>query len=98
MPEREDIAVNSTTEILVDDPAAIQTMRGQIDALDAAIARLVAERVQLSHRVQAARMNAGGTRFELGRERDILAGYRKALGSDGPALAESVLRVCRGPR
>jgi chorismate mutase len=88
--------LTSPGSVVVDDPAAIETLRGQIDAVDTAIARLVAERVQLSHRVQTARMNAGGTRVELGRERTILAGYRAALGADGPALAEAVLRVCRG--
>jgi chorismate mutase len=43
-------------------------------------------------------MNAGGTRVELGRERVILETYRSALGSHGPALADSVLQVCRGAR
>ena len=83
---------------IVDDPAAIDTLRGQIDALDTAISRLVAERAQLSRRIQAARMNAGGTRVELGRERAILDHYRGVLGSDGAALGEAVLRVCRGVR
>jgi len=78
------------------DPSVIGTMRGQIDALDTAIARLVAERAQLSRHIQAARMDAGGTRVELGRERAILGRYRSRLGSEGGALAEAVLRVCRG--
>jgi chorismate mutase len=95
--------VNSTTglthpEVVVDDPSAIDTLRGQIDALDTAIARLVNERTQLSARIQTARMNAGGTRVELGRERMILDHYRRELGTDGAALAEAVLRVCRGSR
>jgi chorismate mutase len=97
--------VNSTVEpaddvttAIVDDPSAIDTLRGQIDALDTAVSRLVSERAQLSRRIQAARMNAGGTRVELGRERAILDHYREALGSDGPSLAEAVLRVCRGAR
>ena len=78
--------------------AAIPVLRGQIDALDEAIVRLVAERARLSARVQAARMNAGGTRVELGRERVILDTYRAALGPQGPALADAVLQVCRGTR
>jgi chorismate mutase len=99
--------VNSTTELnpaadattaIVDDPAAIDTLRGQIDALDTAISRLVAERAHLSRRIQSARINAGGTRVELGRERAILDHYRGALGADGASLAEAVLRVCRGAR
>ena len=74
----------------------IPVLRAQIDALDEAIVRLVAERGRLSTRIQTARMNAGGTRVELGRERVILETYRTALGAHGPALADSVLQVCRG--
>jgi chorismate mutase len=81
-----------------DAAAAIPVLRAQIDALDEAIVRLVAERAKLSHRIQTARMNAGGTRVELGRERVILETYRSALGQHGPALADSVLQVCRGRR
>ena len=76
----------------------IETLRGQIDALDTAIARLVAERAQLSRRIQAARMNAGGTRIELGRERAIIDHYRSALGAEGAPVGEAVLRACRGVR
>jgi chorismate mutase len=78
--------------------AAIPVLRAQIDALDEAIVRLVAERARLSRRIQTARMNAGGTRVELGRERVILQTYRSALGAHGPGLADSVLQVCRGTR
>ena len=73
-------------------------LRAQIDAMDSAITRLVAERAALSARVQRARMNAGGTRVQLGRERVILDRYREALGQHGPALADAVLQVCRGSR
>ncbi|MCW2647901.1 MAG: chorismate mutase [Pseudonocardiales bacterium] len=85
-----------TTDIVGDD--AVGTLRGQIDSLDAAIVRLVAERARLSSRIQTARMNAGGTRVELGRERVILDTYRAGLGPHGPQLADSVLQVCRGTR
>ena len=64
--------------------------------MDEAITRLVAERAKLSPAIQTARMNAGGTRVELGRERVILDTYRAALGPNGPALADAVLQVCRG--
>jgi chorismate mutase len=77
---------------------AIPVLRTQIDAMDEAILRLVAERAKLSRRIQLARMNAGGTRVELGRERVILDAYRQALGPQGPALADAVLQVCRGTR
>jgi chorismate mutase len=81
-----------------DTADTIPVLRSQIDALDEAIVRLVAERARLSRRIQSARMNSGGTRVELGRERVILETYRTALGQHGPALADSVLQVCRGAR
>jgi chorismate mutase len=75
----------------------IPLLRTQIDAIDAGIARLVAERARLSARVQSARIASGGVRVELGRERLVLAGYKEALGDDGVALGAAVLRLCRGP-
>ena len=75
----------------------IPLLRTQIDAIDAGIARLVAERARLSARIQSARIAAGGVRVELGRERLVLAGYRNSLGDDGVPLANAVLRLCRGP-
>jgi chorismate mutase len=75
----------------------IPLLRTQIDAIDAGIARLVAERARLSARVQSARIAAGGVRVELGRERLVLAGYRDNLGDDGVPLGSAVLRLCRGP-
>ena len=80
------------TPVQVDDPATVETLRGQIDALDAAITRLVAERAQLSRRIQTARMNAGGTRVELGRERAIVDHYR----APWAALARRWPRQCCG--
>ena len=74
----------------------IPLLRTQIDAIDAGIARLVAERARLSARVQTARIAAGGVRVELGRERRVLEGYRDTLGDDGVPLGNAVLRLCRG--
>jgi chorismate mutase len=76
----------------------IPVLREQIDALDEAIIRLVAERIRVSQRIQTARMNSGGARVELGRERVVLGAYRDGLGPAGPTLAEAVLQVCRGAR
>ena len=84
-------------EIAVDAPEAIPVLRTQIDSIDQAIARLIAERVRLSRRIQSARIAAGGVRIELGRERVIHDRYRSALGEGGGALAEAILRTCRGP-
>jgi chorismate mutase len=75
----------------------IPLLRTQIDAIDAGIARLVAERARLSARIQAARIASGGVRVELGRERRVLDGYRETLGEDGVPLGSAVLRLCRGP-
>jgi chorismate mutase len=75
----------------------IPLLRTQIDAIDAGIARLVAERARLSARIQSARIAAGGVRVELGRERLVLEGYRDTLGEDGVPLGSAVLRLCRGP-
>ena len=78
--------------------AAIPVLREQIDALDEAIIRLVNERARVSRRIQTARINAGGTRVELGRERVVHNTYRDGLGPDGPQLADALLQVCRGTR
>ena len=83
---------------VADSVTEIDTLRGQIDALDTAIARLVGERAALSQRIQTARINAGGTRIELGRERAILDHYRASLGPAGAGVADAVLRACRGAR
>ena len=94
--------MTTTDELAAVDAAqaadSIPVLRGQIDSLDEAIIRLVAERARLSTRIQTARMNAGGTRVELGRERVILDAYRSGLGQDGPSVADAVLQVCRGRR
>lgn len=89
-------AVNPETD--TDTVDAIPMLREQIDALDAALIALMSERARVSRRIQTARMNAGGTRVELGRERTLMATYRAGLGPEGITLAEAVLRVCRGGR
>ena len=81
-----------------DAQATIPVLRVQIDALDEAIIRLVSERARVSRRIQTARINGGGTRVELGRERVVHATYRDGLGPDGPQLADALLQVCRGVR
>jgi chorismate mutase len=92
------MATAAEEQQLSDNAADIAALRSQIDALDSAITRLVAERIRLSRRIQTARMNAGGTRIELGRERAVLDRYRDVLGLDGAMLGDAVLRVCRGAR
>ena len=93
------ITVANESGVASDDgEQTIGMLREQIDALDGALLHIVAERVRVSQRIQTARMNAGGTRVELGRERVVLDAYRQALGADGGTLADAVLRICRGTR
>jgi chorismate mutase len=75
---------------------AIPSLRTQIDELDARIISLINERAALSKQVQAHRIADGGMRLELGREREIMQTYRSALGEPGTALADAILRTCRG--
>jgi chorismate mutase len=96
--EADDMAVTQETPTDPESAETIPILRDQIDAIDTAIAQLVAERVRLSRRIQTVRLNSGGTRVQLGRERVILDRYRAALGPDGPVLGEAVLRVSRGVR
>ncbi|HZY77264.1 MAG TPA: chorismate mutase [Jatrophihabitantaceae bacterium] len=91
-------STDSSAAATPDSPDLIPVLRGQIDALDAAIINLVAERARLSARIQTARINGGGARVELGRERVIMDAYRTGLGHNGPHLADAVLQVCRGER
>lgn len=79
-----------------DTPDAIPGLRARIDEIDATVVSLMAERAALSSRVQAARVGAGGVRVELGRERSVREVYRDGLGEDGTALADAILRLCRG--
>jgi chorismate mutase len=88
--------MSATASLGSTDTGTIPMLREQIDALDAAIIRLVSERARVSRRIQNARVSAGGTRVELGRERVVHATYRSGLGQDGPQLADALLTVCRG--
>ena len=87
----------SAAAAAIGEAELIPLLRTQIDAIDAGIARLVAERARLSARIQSARIASGGVRVELGRERRVLDGYRETLGEDGVPLGNAVLRLCRGP-
>jgi chorismate mutase len=94
-------ALQTTTPAVATNPDTdaaelIPVLREQIDALDEALLRIVAERARVSRRIQAARISSGGARVELGRERVVHAAYREALGEDGPELAAAVLHLCRG--
>ncbi|MGI8869903.1 MAG: chorismate mutase [Mycobacteriales bacterium] len=90
---KRDLGTNTATG-RSDDP--ILDLRERIDGLDAEIVRLVNERATLSALVQRRRMTAGGVRLELSREREIMARYGADLGPSGTAIADAILRACRG--
>ncbi|URN12977.1 chorismate mutase [Streptomyces radiopugnans] len=70
--------------------------RERIDELDRRIIRLVRERMEVSARIQQARIGAGGRRVNLSREMEILTRYRERLGLPGTSLAMTLLELCRG--
>lgn len=78
-----------------DGAADLDSLRAEIDSLDAEILRLVKRRVEVSRAIGAARMAAGGTRIVYNREMDVLARYRE-LGPEGRQLAMALLNLGRG--
>jgi chorismate mutase len=79
------------------EPAGLDALRAGVDQLDRDLQALVARRRELSNRIQALRLGRGGDRYDAGREQEVIDAYVAALGPEGAALAEAVLRVCRGP-
>ncbi len=76
--------------------ALIDGLRTDITDIDGQILALVARRIELSGKVGALRMAAGGTRLSLSREQVIVDRFTTALGADGTALAMLLLRAGRG--
>ena len=74
----------------------IAELRGEIDACDEEIIRLVQRRLAVSQEIGELRRAAGGTRLSLSREQQILSRFRAALGPDGAALGMMLLRQGRG--
>ena len=89
-------ALATTAGDQADLESLVTALRARIDDLDRNLLRQVEERRELSRRIQAARVAAGGVRIELSREREIHDTYAHVLGRDGTALATAVLRSCRG--
>lgn len=73
----------------------IDALRTEIDELDQEILRLVARRSEVSQKIGAARLAAGGTRIVYNREMAVLAHYGQ-LGPEGRELALLLLRLGRG--
>ena len=75
--------------------AEIHDLRIEIDHLDNEILRLVRRRSEVSRRIGAARLAAGGTRIVYNREMAVLGHYGE-LGQEGRELALLLLRLGRG--
>ena len=74
----------------------IADLRVEIDRLDSEILALVKRRTQVSQRIGAARMAAGGPRIVYSREMTVLQRFRD-LGPEGRELGMLLLRLGRGP-
>jgi len=75
--------------------AEIADLRVEIDRLDSEILRLVKRRSEVSQRIGAARMAAGGPRIVYSREMTVLQRFRD-LGPEGRELGMLLLRLGRG--
>jgi chorismate mutase len=79
------------TEQLID----IDSLRKEIDRLDAEILAAVKRRAEVSREIGKARMASGGTRLVHSREMQVIERYSD-LGPEGKDLAMLLLRLGRG--
>jgi len=86
----------TTTETATADSPDIEALRTEIDDLDNQILQLVRRRSEVSRRIGAARIAAGGPKIVHSREMAVLGRYRE-LGQEGRELALLLLRLGRGP-
>ena len=84
----------TTTSTPADD--RIAELRGEIDACDAELIRLVRRRLAVSQEIGELRRTTGGTRLSLSREQQVIARFQDALGADGATLGMMLLRQGRG--
>jgi chorismate mutase len=89
------VTTDPTPQAAVPSTEEIAELRQEIDRLDAEILRLVLRRSEVSRRIGAARMAAGGPRFVHNREMAVLARFRE-LGAEGRELGMLLLRLGRG--
>lgn len=80
-----------TTETAAD----IDSLRQEIDRLDAEILAAVKRRTEVSQEIGRARMASGGTRLVHSREMKVIDRY-SVLGAEGKDLAMLLLRMGRG--
>jgi chorismate mutase len=78
-----------------EQPANIETLRQEIDRLDAEILAAVKRRAEVSQAIGKARMATGGTRLVHSREMQVIERYSE-LGPEGKDLAMLLLRLGRG--
>ncbi|MBM9467618.1 chorismate mutase [Nakamurella leprariae] len=77
------------------DQAGIDTLRLEIDDIDAELVRLIKRRTALSNAIGAARKQLGGPRIVYSREMAILERFR-GLGPAGTDLGMMLLAMGRG--
>lgn len=75
---------------------SVETGRARIDAIDAEIVRLVAERTAVSQQIQQVRQAEGGPRVVHARENEVVGRWRSALGRPGATIALALLDLGRG--
>ena len=81
--------------IEAEQPADIDSLRQEIDRLDAEILTAVKRRTEVSRTIGRARIANGGTRLVHSREMKVIERYSE-LGPDGKDLAMLLLRLGRG--
>ena len=89
---------DSTEDLLAGSSSGtdeVDSLRSEIDHLDHDILRLVRRRSEVSQRIGAARLAAGGTKIVYSREMAVLRHYGE-LGQEGRELAMLLLRLGRG--
>ncbi len=78
-----------------DPESIIAVLRGEIDAIDAELVRLILHRSELSQRIGVLRAAEGGTRIVYSREMKILDRFAE-LGPAGSDLGMLLLSMGRG--
>lgn len=73
----------------------IEVLRREIDRLDTEILQAIQRRTEVSRRIGATRMAAGGPRIVYSREMAVLDRFAE-LGPEGRELAMMLLRLGRG--
>jgi chorismate mutase len=74
----------------------IDSLRLEIDRLDAEILAAVQRRTEVSKLIGKARMASGGTRLVHSREMKVIDRFIAAIGPEGKDLAMILLRLGRG--